>query len=95
MHALPHPLQAAVHRRRLLAAAAAATLCAPRAGASTTDLLIAAPSDVLRDYALFLAGRDVADLRSFDGPHARRDVMELALLLREIHRQLPDRKSVV
>lgn len=51
---------------------------------------IAAPSDVLRDYALFLAGRDVADLRSFDGPHARRDVMELALLLREIHRQWPE-----
>ena len=89
MHALPHPLHASVHRRRLLAAAAAATLCAPRAGATTTDLLIAAPSDVLRDYALFLAGRDVADLRSFDGPHARRDVMELAMLLREIHHQLP------
>ena len=77
-----------LRRRQWLAAVA----CAGSAGvrAAAPEVSIAAPSDVLRDYALFLAGREVADLRSFDGPYARRDVMELALLLREIHRQLPE-----
>ncbi|WP_206021907.1 hypothetical protein [Rhodoferax bucti] len=69
---------------------AAAASAGRWARAAAPDLWIAAPSDVLRDYALFLASRDVADLRSFDGPHARRDVMELAVLLREIHHQLPE-----
>lgn len=76
-----------MQRRQVLTAAAAGVGLWARAAAP--DLWIAAPSDVLRDYALFLAGRDVAELRSFDGPHARRDVMELALLLREIRSQLP------
>lgn len=77
-----------LRRRQWLAAVAGAASTGARAAAP--EVSIAAPSDVLRDYAQFLAGRDVADLRSFDGPYARRDVMELALLLREIHRQLPE-----
>lgn len=75
--------------RRTVLATAGALVCAERARSDTTSLRIAAPADVLLDYGLFLAGRDVVELRSFDGPHARRDVMELALLMREIRRQLP------
>jgi len=75
-------------RRTLLAAATALwSHCAAAAG--TDRLRIAAPADVIFDYGLFLAGREVSTLRSFAGPHARRDVMELALLMREIRRQLP------
>lgn len=68
---------------------AAALVCAEQALADTPSLRIAAPADVLLDYGLFLAGRDVVELRNFEGPHARRDVMELAVLMREIRRQLP------
>lgn len=75
--------------RRTVLATAGALVCAEWARSDTTSLRIAAPADVLLDYGLFLAGRDVVELRSFDGPHARRDVMELALLMREIRRQLP------
>jgi hypothetical protein len=75
-------------RRTLLAAATALwSHCA--AAADTGRLRIAAPADVIFDYGLFLAGREVSTLRSFAGPHARRDVMELALLMREIRRQIP------
>ena len=75
--------------RRTVLATAGALVCAERARSDTTSLRIAAPADVLLDYGLFLAGRGVVELRSFDGPHTRRDVMELALLMREIRRQLP------
>ena len=75
---------------RRTALAAVGTLAGPLPSlAEAATLRVAAPADVLLDYGLFLAGRDVADLRSFEGPHARRDVMELALLMREIRRQWP------
>lgn len=76
-------------RRTALSAVGAIAATLP-ALAEVPTLRIAAPADVLQDYELFLAGRDVVDLRSFDGPHARRDVMELAVLMRELRRQLPD-----
>jgi hypothetical protein len=69
--------------------AAGALACAGESGAKGTALRITAPADVFLDYGLFLAGRDIAEVRSFDGPYARRDVMELAVLVREIRRQLP------
>lgn len=74
-------------RRTLLAAAGCAALGA-RAQAHSL-LRVAVPDDVAYDYALFLGRRDVRTLRSFGGPHARRDVAELALLLREVARTLP------
>ena len=75
-------------RRTLLLAAASAWAVAGAAQDSTV-LRVAVPSDVAYDYALFLGGRDVQGLRNFGGPHARRDVVELALLLREVARVLP------
>lgn len=75
--------------RRSLLATAAALWSHGAAAADPGRLRIAAPADVIFDYGLFLAGREVSTLRSFAGPHARRDVMELALLMREIRRQLP------
>jgi ABC-type amino acid transport substrate-binding protein len=50
---------------------------------------VAVPGDVADDLARFLYGRDVATLQDFSGPFARRDVMELAYLLREMRRILP------
>ena len=75
-------------RRGLLVAAGGAAWAA---SAQDRGLLrVAVPEDVALDYALFLGGRDVTTLRYFGGPHARRDVVELALLLREVARTLPD-----
>jgi hypothetical protein len=81
----PHPL---LSRRTLLLAASAGWATAARAQ-GRTPLRVAVPNDVADDYALFLATRDVQALRQFGGPHARRDVVELALLLREVARTLP------
>lgn len=50
-------------------------------------LRVGAPGDVVDDYLRFLQNRNVASLERFDGPGSRRDVMELAWLLREIQRQ--------
>ncbi len=84
MPRMPAPLS----RRALLLAAASGWASA--AGAQGGMLLrVAVPEDVAFDYALFLGGRDVLTLRQFGGPHARRDVAELALLLREVARNLP------
>ena len=69
----------------------AAALAAPLAGhaAANATVRIAVPGDVADDLPRFLDGRDVATLQNFRGPHARRDVMELAFFLREIRRALP------
>ena len=48
------------------------------------------PADVVEDYKRFLDGRDPATVTLFDGPHSRRDVVELALFQREMRRLLPD-----
>lgn len=45
---------------------------------------ILVPHDVRQDFDRFLAGRGVTDLRHYGGPHARRDVVELALLLQAL-----------
>lgn len=77
-----------ISRRSLLLALTSGGVSAASALAGGL-LRVAVPEDVALDYALFLAGRDVLTLRQFDGPHARRDVVELALLLREAARFLP------
>ncbi|HEX7645417.1 MAG TPA: ATP-binding protein [Burkholderiaceae bacterium] len=48
------------------------------------------PADVAEDYERFLAGREPDAVASFDGPHSRRDVVELALFQREMRRLLPE-----
>ncbi len=86
---LPSLLPTALRRRELLGGVAAA-LAAPLAGqAAASTVRIAVPGDVADDLPRFLDGRDVATLQNFRGPHARRDVMELAFFLREIRRTLP------
>ena len=75
-------------RRGLLVAAGGAAWAASAQDRGV--LRVAVPEDVALDYALFLGRRDVTTLRYFGGPHARRDVVELALLLREVARTLPD-----
>ena len=47
------------------------------------------PADVADDYRRFLDGRDPATITRFDGPHSRRDVVELALFQREVLRLMP------
>ena len=72
-------------RRALLAGAAALCLGTPAHAVDT--LRIGVPHDVADDFVRFIQTRDVATLTHFGGPGARRDVMELAWLLREIKRQ--------
>ena len=79
------PITAAVVVGGMLAGAAALGLAAPAWAVDT--LRVGVPSDVADDYLNFLGGRDVAALEHFDGPDSRRDVMELAWLLREVKRQ--------
>lgn len=59
-------------------------------------LRVGVPHAVADDFVRFLAQRDVASLERFDGAHSRREVMELAWLLREIKRQpqAPDTQLV-
>lgn len=84
MPRMPHSLS-----RRTLLLAAASGWASTTGAQGGTPLRVAVPEDVAFDYALFLGGRDVLTLRQFGGPHARRDVAELALLLREVARNLP------
>lgn len=44
------------------------------------ELIIVIPSDVKRDYDLFLDGRDPLDIKEFSGLGSRRDVVEVILL---------------
>lgn len=76
------PLRHPSRRACLLAAAAWASPVRAMA-----PLRVGVPNDVADDFVRFLANRDVAALEHFDGPYSRRDVMELAWLLREIKRQ--------
>ncbi len=84
---MPTPTGSWPTRRTLLLAAAGAPLGAE--AQASGPLRVAVPEDVAYDYAMFLGTRDLLALRNFGGPHARRDVAELALLLREIARTLP------
>lgn len=79
-----HPL--AYTRRRTFIAGAAA-LCLGTSAYAVNTLRIGVPGDVADDFVRFIHTRDVAALDHFDGAGSRRDVMELALLLREIKRQ--------
>jgi hypothetical protein len=85
----PFPQAAAyapLRLRRALLLGAPALWLAPSAGAVDT-LRVGVPRDVADDFVRFINTRDVAALEHFDGPGSRRDVMELAWLLREIKRQ--------
>lgn len=53
---------------------------------------IAVPVDVAEDYQRFLDGREIATVTYFGGKYGRRDVVELALFMREMHRLLPEIK---
>jgi hypothetical protein len=55
--------------------------------APASPLRVGVPGDVEDDGRRFLNGREPVSIKYFGGPHARRDVMELAWLLREIQRQ--------
>lgn len=88
MSLLPTPLLALPDRLTRRACLLAAALGAVPALAQPVDTLrVGVPRDVVDDYLRFLANRDVATLERFDGAYSRRDVMELAWLLREIKRQ--------
>lgn len=82
-------LPASPTRRALLLAGAGAVAPWAQAADTPSPLRVAVPDDVAYDYALFLGQRDIRQLRQFGGPHARRDVVELALLLREVALGLP------
>lgn len=57
-------------------------LCTALAGARAEPAQrVLVPNDVLQDFERFLDGRDPLQLQQFGGVHARRDVVELALLL--------------
>jgi ABC-type amino acid transport substrate-binding protein len=77
--------------RRYVLGGLVAAMASPLTGHATTtaSARIAVPGDVADDLPRFLDGSDVATLQHFRGPHARRDVMELAFLLREMRRALP------
>jgi len=69
------------NRRLCLGALVGAGWAGARAEANQRVLV---PNDVLQDFDRFLAGRDPLLLQQFGGPHARRDVVELALLLQAL-----------
>ncbi len=79
----------ALSRRGLLGVLVAGAAL-PGVAAAPARARIGVPGDVADDLPRFLDGRDVATLAHFGGAHARRDVMELALFLREMRRALPD-----
>lgn len=97
MSLLPAPLPVfsdRLTRRTVLSAAIAWSV--PALAQTLHTLRVGVPRDVADDYVRFLANRDVASLERFDGSFSRRDVMELAWLLREIKRQpkAPDTQLV-
>jgi signal transduction histidine kinase len=51
---------------------------------------VGVPTDVLDDYKQFLDGRNPNELKHFSGAYSRRDVVELALFMREMQQRLPD-----
>lgn len=51
---------------------------------------IGIPTDVMNDYQQFLDGRKPNELSHFSGAYSRRDVVELALFMREMQQRLPD-----
>lgn len=81
----PRALPSNPARRAGLLAAVAWAL--PTVAHAVDTLRVGVPRDVADDFVRFLHNRDVAALERFDGPYSRRDVMELAYLLREIKRQ--------
>lgn len=82
-------------RRGLLWTSAAFLAGWPMSNAVAAPVLrLGVPQDVADDYQQFLSGRELSAITHFGGPHARRDVMELTWLLREIQRQ-PDAPQVV
>ncbi len=84
----PHGLlRAGPTRRGWLLGSAAALLAGPGAARPPDVLRLGVPNDVADDLVRFLQQRDVASVTHFGGVAARRDVMELAYLLREIARQ--------
>jgi hypothetical protein len=86
----PERPPSALQRRGLLLGGLLAGITRPLQGyAATLTARIAVPGDVVDDLARFLNGREVASLQNFGGPFARRDVTELAFLLREMRRTLP------
>jgi ABC-type amino acid transport substrate-binding protein len=57
----------------------------PRANAANDPAICVVVEDVLLDMREFLADRDALDVTRFDGPHARRDVMEAVLVQQILH----------
>ena len=51
---------------------------------------IGIPTDVMDDYLQFLDGRNPNEILHFSGAYSRRDVVELALFMREMQQRLPD-----
>lgn len=58
---------------------AGAVLAGKTTDAEIPQFTVAVPQDVLRDYALFLAGRNPLGITDYSGPHSRRDVIEIIL----------------
>ena len=56
---------------------------APSVGHASEDqprtTLVGVPADVLEDYKLFMGNRLLSDITQYDGPHSRRDVVEVIL----------------
>lgn len=52
-------------------------------------LKIGAPADVVKDFHLFLAQRPIMEIRDFNHPYSRRDVVELSLFLQALLRLEP------
>lgn len=50
------------------------------------SLRVVVADDVLRDYVLFLDGRDPLEITSFEGKHSRRDVIEVVLIQQALQR---------
>ncbi|MES2049467.1 MAG: HAMP domain-containing sensor histidine kinase [Pseudomonadota bacterium] len=51
---------------------------------------IGIPTDVMDDYHQFMDGRTPNEISHFSGAYSRRDVVELALFMREMQNRLPD-----
>lgn len=87
------PLQRLSRRGVVLGGLASLAFGQGAVAAPASPLRVGVPGDVEDDCQRFLNGRDPVSIKHFGGPHARRDVMELVWLQREIQRQ-PDAPEV-
>lgn len=77
--AMLHPIVLFLLLFQLLFAGTVLAETTENTNAEIPRFTVAVPKDVLKDYSLFLDGRDPLDITDYSGPYSRRDVIEVVL----------------